>query len=72
MISLTRINGKVFVLNAELIEILEKTPDTVVTLVNGNRYVVSEGVDEVINKIVKYRQKVYHITIEHAGGGNGV
>ncbi len=58
MIALTRINGKVFVLNSELIEILEQTPDTVITLVNGNKYVVDESVDEIIEKIVKYKKKI--------------
>ncbi len=58
MIALTRINGKVFVLNAELIEVLEQTPDTVITLVNGNKYVVSESVDDIIDKIVKYRKRL--------------
>ncbi len=50
-------------MNCELIEIIEETPDTVVTLNNGNRFVVSEGVDEVIERIVKYRKKINHIVV---------
>lgn len=72
MIRLTRLNGKAFVLNAELVEILEATPDTVVTLSNGNRFVVSESVDEVIERIVEYRRQVYHFTVELNTDKSGV
>jgi len=43
MIELTRLNGEAFVLNAELIETIVASPDTVVTLVNGHRYVSGQG-----------------------------
>lgn len=72
MIRLTRLNGKVFVVNADLIEIMEETPDTVVTLNNGNRFVVSESVDEVIERIVKYRKKIYQIVIQDDNEKSGV
>lgn len=72
MIRLTRLNGKVFVVNAELIEIMEETPDTVVTLNNGNRFVVSESVDEVIDRIVKYRKKINHIVVHSDDEKSGV
>ncbi len=72
MIRLTRLNGKVFVVNAELIEIMEETPDTVVTLNNGNRFVVSESVDEVINRIVEYRKKINYIVIGSGDEKSGV
>ena len=45
MILLTRLSGSVFVLNADLIERLDSTPDTVVTLVDGKKYVVAESLD---------------------------
>ena len=48
MIDVTRFNGKSFVLNAELIEVMEETPDTVITLTTGHKYVVKESVEEVI------------------------
>jgi flagellar protein FlbD len=57
MIPLTRFNGSVFVLNADLIETVEATPDTVITLVTGKRYVVRESVDEIIEKILDFRKK---------------
>jgi len=55
MISLTRLSGSVFVLNADLIERLDRTPDTVITLVDGKKYVVAETMDEVVDAIRAYR-----------------
>ena len=46
MIDVTRLNGKNFVLNAELIEVMEETPDTVITLTTGHKYVVKESLDD--------------------------
>lgn len=57
MIELTRLNGSVFVLNADLIETIEATPDTVISLVTGKKYVVREKVAEVIDRIVEFRRK---------------
>lgn len=59
MIKLTRFNGKVFVLNDDLIEIIEETPDTVIKLSNNKKVVVKEGIDEVIEKIIKYKRKIH-------------
>lgn len=58
VIALTRLNGSAVTINAELIEIVETTPDTVITLATGNRFVVKEKVDEVVAKVVEYRKKV--------------
>jgi flagellar protein FlbD len=58
MIKVTRLNGKEFVLNAELIQFLEETPDTVVTLVNHEKIVVKESVDEVMNRVTEYQRKI--------------
>jgi len=58
LIKLRRLNGKEFVLNAELIETIEKTPDTVITLINEHKYVVEDDVDDVIEKVVEYKQKL--------------
>ncbi|NPV49074.1 MAG: flagellar FlbD family protein [Armatimonadetes bacterium] len=48
MITLTRLNGARLCVNAFLIEHLEETPDTVVTLTNGHRFLVQESIDDVI------------------------
>lgn len=62
MISLTRLNGKIFILNSELIEFIEETPDTVISLTSGKKLIVGESVDEIIGKIVEYKKKVFSIT----------
>ncbi len=59
MIKLTRFNGNVFVLNDDLIEVIEETPDTIIKLSNDKKIVVKEGVDEVIEKIIKYKRKIH-------------
>lgn len=56
MITLTRLNGKKFVLNAELIRTVESSPDTMVTLVNGDHFVVKEEMKEVIDAAICYGQ----------------
>lgn len=56
MIQVTRLNGKQFILNSELIESMEATPDTVITLTGGNKYVVSETTEELIRKIIDYQR----------------
>lgn len=58
MIELTRLNGKAFVLNAELIEQIESAPDTVITLTTGNNIVVKEPVAIVVGKVVSYRRSI--------------
>jgi len=56
MITLTRLNGKQFVLNAELIRTVESTPDTLVTLVNGDHFIVKEPMANVIDAAILYGQ----------------
>jgi len=51
MISVTRLNGPPFALNPDLIERIEATPDTVITLVDGAKYVACESVDELIARV---------------------
>lgn len=58
MISLTRLNGPPFALNCDLIERAEATPDTVLTLVDGTKYVVSETVEEVVVRVREFRASI--------------
>ena len=58
MIKLKRLNGKEFVVNCEMIEFVESTPDTVVTLGSGNKIVVRDTIDEVIDKVVEYKKSI--------------
>ena len=57
-ILLHRLNGPPFALNADLIERAEATPDTVLTLVDGTKYVVAESLDEVVARIQESRASV--------------
>ncbi len=61
MIRLTKLNKSVFVLNSELIETIESTPDTVISTINGKKYVVVESVDEVVDKVIQYKGKIFRI-----------
>ncbi|MFN3150989.1 MULTISPECIES: flagellar FlbD family protein [unclassified Bremerella] len=57
MIKLTRLGGEPFVLNAELIRYVEANPDTFITLTNGDRIVVQEGTDVVVDRVIEYHQR---------------
>lgn len=56
MIRVERLNGKEYVINAELIETIESTPDTVITLTTGRKYVVNESLEEIIEQVKAYRR----------------
>ena len=56
MIQLTRIDGTKFYINADLIEVMEASHDTHVTLTNGHRYVCAESPDEVVQRIADFRR----------------
>ncbi len=58
MILLRRLGGPVFTLNPDLIERAEATPDTVVTLIGGNKYVICESLDELVELIRDYRARI--------------
>jgi len=58
MIRLTRINHVPLVLNSDLIEHLEVTPDTVIALTTGQKLVVLESADEVIQKVIEFRRLI--------------
>jgi flagellar protein FlbD len=55
MILVTRLNGAVFALNPDLVERADCTPDTVITLVDGTKYVIAESVPELIDSVRHYR-----------------
>lgn len=59
MINVTRLNGKKFVINCELIEFIEETPDTIITFTTGTKVVVRESADEIVNEIKKYKNEIY-------------
>ncbi|HBG22311.1 MAG TPA: flagellar protein FlbD [Peptococcaceae bacterium] len=64
MISLTRLNDQEFYVNSDLIESVESTPDTVVTLTTGKRFIVKEDPLEVIRRIVCFRRSISHCLLQ--------
>lgn len=58
MIQLTRLNNKPLLVNSDLIKFLEQSPDTLVTLITGEKIVVLEKPDEVLTRIVEFRRAV--------------
>ena len=68
MIQVTRLNGKEFVVNAELIKFVEATPDTVITLTHDEKVLVRETVEEVIRRVVAYQRET-RLTARLGGGG---
>lgn len=58
MIRLSRLNGKEFVVNADSIKFIEATPDTVITLTDGDKLMVRESVDQVIHMTMNYKKRL--------------
>ncbi len=65
MIPVTRLNGTKFYINAELIQMVEETPDTVITLVNEKKVIVLESADLVAEKIIDYQRSVHDASSLH-------
>lgn len=59
LIELTRMNGKKFTLNCEMIEKVEDTPDTVVTLASGKMYIVQESRQDVTDLVLLYKKEIF-------------
>jgi flagellar protein FlbD len=64
MIRLTRINRIPLVINSDLIEHVEVTPDTVVSLTTGQKFMVLESAEEVIDRVIRFRRKVLRLELE--------
>jgi flagellar protein FlbD len=60
MIELSRLNGRAIIVNAELIKFVEQNPDTVITLVTGDKLVVCEAASEVMQRVLAYRRTLLH------------
>ena len=65
MIQLTRINHAPLVINADLIEHIETTPDTVISLTNGQKFMVLEPVDEVVRKVIDFRREIHPVVVKN-------
>ncbi|MDB5028435.1 MAG: flbD [Candidatus Eremiobacteraeota bacterium] len=59
MIALHRLNNEAIMVNPDLIETLEATPDTVVTLTSGNKLLVRDSMDQVREKIIEFKRRIH-------------
>jgi len=58
MIIITKINDKELVINSDLIETIESTPDTTITMTTGRKFIAKEAVNEIMEKVVEFRQRI--------------
>ena len=58
MVEVTRFNKETIIINADLIEMIEAAPDTVITMTTGKKLVVSESKEEIVDKVIKYKQRI--------------
>ncbi len=58
MIIVTKLNLQEFIINSDLIETIEETPDTVITMTTGKKFVVKEQPNEIIDKILTYKRNI--------------
>jgi flagellar protein FlbD len=66
MIVLKKINNALIAVNSDLIQYIEETPDTVITMTNSDKVVVQEGMNEIIQKVVHFRRHINKlIELEH-------
>ena len=61
MIELTRLNGRPIVLNSDLIKTIEASPDTMLTLINGEKLIVREEIAEVMERVLAYRARLLSV-----------
>ncbi len=60
MINLTKLNDSKIVINSDLIEFVEAIPDTIVTLTTGQKIMVKESVEDVVNRVIEYKRNILH------------
>lgn len=58
MVELTRLNGNPMLLNSDLIKTAEASPDTMLTLINGEKIIVRESLDEILDRVQSYRARI--------------
>jgi flagellar protein FlbD len=58
MISVTRLNDKALMINSDLIECIEETPDTTITMTTGRKLIVKESIDDIIEMIIEFKKSV--------------
>jgi len=59
MIKVKKINGRDLIINAELIEFVESTPDTMISMTTGKKIIVKDMPEELIKKVIEYRREIF-------------
>ncbi len=72
MIELTRLNGRTMVVNSDLIKTAEASPDTMLTLINGEKLIVREPLAEVTEKILAYRARLLAVVARRLQNSTGL
>ena len=63
MIQVTRLDHSALVVNPDLIIFMEETPDTIITLSNGDKIMVQERVSEIIRRVIQFRRSIFNSSI---------
>jgi flagellar protein FlbD len=71
MIRLTRLNNQSFIVNSDLIKFVEQSPDTLITLTSGEKIVVKENAEQVLQRVISFRRSVLE-AVSSAGGNSSV
>lgn len=58
MIYVTKLNNEEIVINSDLIEVIEETPNTIITLTTGKKIIIKDSSKEIIDKVIKYKRKI--------------
>jgi len=72
MIELTRLNGKGMVVNSDLIKTAEASPDTMLTLINGEKLIVCEDLEEVVERVLSYRARLLAAVAQRLPGDGDI
>lgn len=70
MIKVTKLNGSELVVNADLIEFVESTPDTLISLTTGRKIMVREALDDVVGRALAYRRSARAVVVPAGGAGS--
>jgi flagellar protein FlbD len=65
MISITKLNGQKLTINCELIESMEETPDTTITMTTGDKFIARESIAEISEKVLSYKREFYGYSMIH-------
>ena len=64
MIAVHRLNGKEFIVNSDMIRFVEATPDTIITLSDGEKVMIKESIEQVMEAVKKYKREVFNFAIK--------